>query len=44
MFEVLDTPSETDEGRATLVRIIKNAHSHNVRGKSIYNCGKFKYM
>ncbi len=25
VFEVLDTPSETDEGKATLVRIIKNA-------------------
>ena len=25
VFEILDTPSETDEGRVTLVRLIKNA-------------------
>ncbi len=25
VFEILDTPSETDEGKATLVRLIKNA-------------------
>ncbi|MBQ8503162.1 MAG: ABC transporter ATP-binding protein [Clostridia bacterium] len=25
VFEILDTPSETDEGKATLVRIIRNA-------------------
>lgn len=29
VFEVLDTPSETDEGKATLVRLIKNAMGEN---------------
>ncbi len=29
VFEVLDTPNETDEGRVTLVRLIKNALGEN---------------
>ncbi len=29
VFEILDTPSETDEGKVTLVRLIKNALGEN---------------